>query len=195
MSAAKMDSAVRAKTLPYVESVMKIRAAVAVLEGFRSDPSRVQGASEPKEALFSKTMPLDSKESFDSSQNAGQSSDISLPPDAIARTSKAYHISAQSLKRKYPRFTANLYITDALVAEAETTPRSDIWLVNMMEQCYDEAVEATAKPVHGSEAKAGPKKRCGLSLGCLVSFASIVNKFLGRIYGFVLCMFEFPYMF
>lgn len=204
-TAAKMDAAVRAKTLPYVESVMKIRASVAVLEGFRSTAGD-QPSSEPRGVLFSQTLPLDSKEAFSvaaqktspaavlsvsaaapnkatrgTTATTANSDVISAPPQGAK--SKGYTMTAQSLKRRYPRFTSNMAITDALIAEAETTPRSDVWLVNMMEQCYDEAVDATAKAVHGSDAKAGPKKRCGLSLGCLTSFAAVVNKYLGRIYG------------
>lgn len=85
-------------------------------------------------------------------------------------------VTADMLRRRYPRFCAGLTLTEQIVAGA--LPRSDVWLMHMIEGSYDDAMEASLKTV----SSARRRKRCGLQLGALDAFSLVATRFIARIY-------------
>ncbi len=147
---------IRSKTLPYMDSVMKVRASVSVLDSLRET---LPQQSEIKD-LLSTSLGSRSLQAGKSSLSGGQSG--------------AHIVTAATLKRRYPRFCETLKFNNSMVAEI--VPRSDVWLSEFMEECYDAAFSESLKEVSQSR----QRKRCGLFMGAVDAFSMVVSRILAR---------------
>lgn len=153
------QAAIRSKTLPFMDSVMKISETMRLHEAFRVRHDTSEGGDRiASEDDMSRTV-----DAFSTSVE---------PPQSIHPTV----ITAGSLKRRYPRFCSTLNFNEEIVASM--SPRSDVWLMQMIEGCYDDVMEASFKQVSANR----KRKRCGLSLGALDAFSLVATRFIARIY-------------
>jgi len=83
------------------------------------------------------------------------------------------------LVRKYPRLCAN--IKDVKL-KTDLENRSDLWMIKLMEDCYNDAFTACSKEVSVGRRR----KRCGLELGGLDAFPLVVQRFISRVYRYSL---------
>lgn len=82
------------------------------------------------------------------------------------------------LMRKYPRLCSNLSETKISVFLQDLEPRSDLWMIKFMEDCYTDAFAACFKEV----SKGRRRKRCGLELGSMDAFPLVAQRFISRVY-------------
>lgn len=149
-------AAIRSKTLPFMDSMMKVSETLKLHETFRDKPA------------------LSSTQS--ATDDASHSMDVASMSVEPAQSIGPPLVSAGVLRRRYPRFCEGLAITEELVADI--APRSDVWLNGMVEGCYDDAIEASFKEVGGLR----NHKRCGLQLGALDAFSLVASRYIARIY-------------
>lgn len=153
-------AAVRSKTLPFMDSMMKVNETLRIHETFRDKINTAQilgsGASVAPEDVHSVDV-----------------GSMSVEP---ARSIGPALITAHILRRRYPRFCSDLSMTEEMVADVQ--PRSDVWLMHMIESTYDDAMEASYKAV----SSARKRKRCGLQLGALDAFSLVATRLIARMY-------------
>ena len=83
--------------------------------------------------------------------------------------------SITKLVRKYPRLCSN--VTDVKI-KVDLERRSDLWMIKLMEDCYNDAFSACFKQVSMGRRR----KRCGLELGGMDAFPLVVQRFISRVY-------------
>jgi hypothetical protein len=83
------------------------------------------------------------------------------------------------LVRKYPRLCSN--IKDVKL-KTDLEVRSDLWMIKLMEDCYNDAFASCFKQVSTGRRR----KRCGLELGGLDAFPLVVQRFISRVYRYAL---------
>lgn len=148
---ARQAVAIRAKTLPFMDGMMTVTERLKLHEAFKG---------------------LSASASMPSNNGLLTASDLSAEPADGGMPV----ITAYALRRRYPRFCGGLSFTEELVATIQ--PRSDVWLMNMIEGSYEDAIDASYK--HVSAAR--KRRRCGLQLGSLDAFSLVTARFIARIY-------------
>lgn len=152
-----LQKQIRSKTLPFMDIIMKGRASMNVLENFKEIPPLSFDDAARQQPLLSQ-------------KNHG-------PEEVSATRQSAEHVvTAASLKRRYPRFCEGLKFNQSFMADI--SPKSDHWLINFIEECYDDAYTSSFKDVSDKR----KRKRCDLYLGSLDSFSMVVTRLLTRIY-------------
>jgi hypothetical protein len=85
-------------------------------------------------------------------------------------------VSIDHLRRRYPRLCQRIKFRDNNFDE-KTYIRSDIWMMKLMEDCYDEAMLSSCRKGSSKIKKVG-----GLDLGGMDSFPLVVQRFLAQTY-------------
>jgi ankyrin repeat protein len=155
-------AAIRAKTLPFMDSAMVVSERLQLHETFR------------ERTLMSATGGGGGSGGGGADDNS--SVDIGSLSVEPAQSIGPPLMTAYVLKRRYPRFCQGLTMTEQLVAGL--APRSDVWLMQMIEGSYDDAIDASYK----SLSVARRRKRCGLQLGALDAFSLVCSRFIARTY-------------
>lgn len=153
-----LQKEIRSKTLPFMDIIMKGRASMNVLEKFRQKPP------------LSFDDQMRQQESYNMKNRSGEGL------GSMTRQSAEHVVTAAGLKRRYPRFCEGLKFNQSFMSEI--SPKSDHWLINFIEECYDDAYTSSFKDVSDKR----KRKRCGLYLGGLDSFSMVVTRLLTRIY-------------
>ena len=156
------QAAIRSKTLPFMDSLAMVNETLRLHEEFRDNIKSCEtSAIEENQSETTPSVDVGSL-SVEPAQSIG-------PP----------LITAGMIKRRYPRFCAALTMTEEFVAAI--LPRSDVWLMQMIEGCYDDAIETSLKSVSAAR----KRKRCGLQLGALDAFSSVTSRFIARLFRYL----------
>jgi ankyrin repeat protein len=113
-------------------------------------------------------------------QNGDDTEDSDSPPAEEAVDEEEIGRNRRMLikfSRKYSRFLHNIDVQKYV--KIKFRPRSDIWIVRLIEQCFDEATKACSKDV----IKGRRRMRAGMFLGALDAFPLIVKRTINRIFG------------
>ena len=145
----KEEAAYKTISLPYIDSVMIVQESIQLLDKL-----------EEKETVKQKPPSLFRLASYNTVAKLS-----SLPTTFI---------SVEYLRKRYPRFCLQLKLKDFDAAVA--APKSDIWIVRLMEECYDDAYSSFHKNVSATR----KRKRFGLDFGGLDAFPLIVRRLISR---------------
>jgi hypothetical protein len=91
-------------------------------------------------------------------------------------TGDTSHSEIKALLKRFPRFTEGLDITSYDTAHYKM--RGDIWLIRLIEECYDAALGECIKPV----CKKRTRRRYDLELGALDCFPYSVKRHIAQKY-------------
>ncbi len=80
-----------------------------------------------------------------------------------------------AMKRRYPRFCEGMNFSDDI---RDYKIRSDLWLVRLIEECYDATSAECSKPVSSIRAR----QRFNLDLGAMDSFPHSVRRYIAQKY-------------
>jgi hypothetical protein len=164
------DISVKSSMLPYMDSYFRIQESIKINDSL----SRITLDNDNDLS----TLSFNNKQSdYLSNTEVSKLSSLANPHQLQSRKRINRHISAEYLKKRYPRLFSCLKFQEFDLSDVLC--RSDNWLIHFMEECYDDAISCCDKSANTAKIKNNSNR---LDLGEMDYFPAVLSRFLSRTY-------------